>query len=782
MIQHYMKIIFRNLKRNKAYSFLNIFGMTLGMTCFLLIYLYVQYELSYDRYHKNGKNIYRIIHHLNYTFKYKNYYAQSPANIAPILRKEFPEVISAGRLVKRRPRIQYEDKLFFEDRFYFSDPEILEIFSFPLIRGEAISCLNTPYTVFISEAAASKLFGSEDPLGKTIRVDENEYLVKGILKDVPENSHFGVDFLASLSSYFDIHRESRMGWHNFMYQTYLLLHPETNTKDFESRLPGVFRRYNQNVRDDEYPLQHLYKIHFFNQAHQELEPNTDIRNIYFFSIIAFLILFISCINYMNLSTAKSIKRAKEVGLRKVVGAQRLNLFRQYLGESMVFSSLSLCFSIICVRLLLPAYSAFIGRPLSFNLPGIGEIILVLLFISLFTGIVSGSYPAFVLSSFQPVNIFKGTFNSRSKGSSKFRNSLIFVQFVFSILLIICSIVVTRQLHFIKNKELGFQKENVVVVPVYQPQRNYQGLLDEFRKNPNILDITTSNTLPINMYSARGGMTWEGKKADDSLILYILRVDGNYLDFYNHRIVKGRRFSVEDSDSQELYILNETAVKSMGWKNPIGKRFENGVVIGVVEDFHFAPLHQGIESLVIRLNRTNNNRISLRISSENFPQILAFIKTKWQKFFPEYPYSHYFLDERIENLYQNEHKLEQLFLSFTILTILIACLGLSGLTSLAAEERVKEIGIRKVLGASAAQIMAAFSFRFLKWILISNLFAWPIAYIVLSKWLQNFAYRINLGIMVFILSGLSALAVALLTIGLRSFKAAAANPIDSIRYE
>lgn len=785
MIRNYLKVALRNIKRNKVYSFINLSGLSVGMACSIFIFLYIKYELSFDRYHQNGKHIYRIIHRLDHTFKYKNYYAQTPSTIAPVLKRDFPEVINAARLEGFvNPTIRYKDKVFVERRFYFGDPEILEIFSFPLLKGEPESCLKEPFSVLISEGKVEKYFDDEDPMGKLLDIDGKDYVVRGILKDTPENSHFIVDFFASLSSQFRIQRGDWVQtWRNFMYQTYFQVLPDCDIDALEKKLPVVFRNYFDRVRDDEYPVQHLFDIHFFNKAHKELETNADARNIYIFSVVAFLILIISCINYMNLSTARSIKRAKEVGLRKVVGANRAHLVKQFLGESIVFSFIALSLSILCVRILLPFFNTFIDKKLSFNLLGDGKLILILLGITLFTGIASGSYPAFVLSSFKPAKIVKGITASHGKGSSGFRNSLVVIQFVISIVLIVCALIVNNQLHYIKNKELGFAKESIIAIPANTQDRNQSKLTDEYRKHPGILDITTSNTLPINMYSARGGMTWEGKEENDDQILYLLNVDYNYLNFYGHEIVQGTAFSKDFSPgSQDRYILNETAVKSIGWEEPIGKKFENGIVVGVVKDFHFAPLHQGIEPLVMGLSPTGNDYISLKISSHNIQNTLAFVEKTWKEIFPELPYSYFFLDDRIERLYQKEFILGQILNSFTAIAIFIACLGLFGLALFTAENRTKEIGIRKILGASAYEIVTLLSKDLLKWVLAANILALPISYYAMDKWLQNFAYRIHIRIDFLVLSVTLALVISLSTISFQTIRAATASPADALRYE
>ena len=786
MLKNYLTVILRNIQRHKGYALINLTGLTIGMMCFVLIALYVKYEFSFDTYHKNRDRIYRIVTETEETYMGKNQLPVTPAPLAQALKDTFPEVVKATRIHRIRSTINQDGHYYTESNFYFTDPEFLEIFTFPLIQGDPQTALDEPYSLLLTNRTAQKYFGQGDPIGKILSVNKKDFVITGILHDVSDNSHFHFDFLASFSSLVDIQGEEQiMRWSRWSYHIYLELQEHADHLLLEEKLPELLRKNYSPDATQTLRIQPLADIHFDSKTNFEWEPNIDIRNVYLFTAIALLILLIACFNYMNLSTARSAGRAKEVGLRKVIGAARGSLIRQFLCESILFSLLALFLSFFLVKLFLPGFGSFLNRELDFSLIGEGVMIPGLAVLALFVGLVAGSYPALFISSFQPAVILKGERKSTAMGSTFLRNLLVVTQFAISIALIFCSAVVFKQLHYIQNKELGYVKDYIVEVPFYGHDSKI--LTDELRKYPGILDVTVASSLPGDVGSA-GFMEWEGKTDDEKLLMYRLWVDYSYLDFYGIELIEGRKFSREFSaDMDNAYILNRKAMEVLGWKDPVGKRIgddkENlGVVVGVVENFHIASLHLNIEPLAIMLSLKENESLSIKVRPEDISAALAFIEESWKKRFPERVFSYSFLDDRLERMYRSERKLGTTFNTFTTIAILVACLGLFGLVSFMAQRKTKEIGIRKVLGASVPNITFSLIREFLKLVTIAILVAWPIAYFVMQKWLDNFAYRTNISIWIFLSSGTIALIIALTTVSYRSVKAALANPIESLRYE
>jgi putative ABC transport system permease protein len=786
MFQYYLKSALRNIKKQKWYSLITLAGLTIGITCFILISLYVRYEFSYDRFHENAKNIYRVLVDTHETYMGKSQVTVTPGPLATAMLDEFSEVLYATKVTVRHAVLKHGENRFTENRVYYVDPAFLEIFSFPLMAGNPEKALAEPNCLLVSKEMAEKYFGQKNPVGKTIHVDKKDYQVTGVLENIPGNTHLRFDFLASFSSLVDLRgRERVYRWNSWSYHTYVLLHGQADPVSLENKLPAFLKKnYMEDARQT-LRLQPVADVHFHTKANFELEPNTDIRNVYLLSAIGIFILLIACFNYMNLSTARATTRAKEIGMRKVIGANRMQLIRQFLGESILFSLIALFFSVMLVKLLLPAFRVFMDRKLEVGLIQDGILMMSLIGLVLLIGFVSGSYPSLVLSSFQPTVVLKGTHMRSSRSSSIFRNSLVVSQFAISVALIFCTIVVYNQLHFMKNKELGFIKDYVVIVP--NPEEGYEALKYELQQNTQILDVALSNDLPHNIDSASYG-EWDGYNPEEELVVYRNWVDDNFLGFYNIPVIQGRGFSEEYNDEEgHAYILNEAAVKTIGWDDPIGKRFgfgedETGVVVGVVKDFHFAPLHLNIEPLALTLNSERTNWLSIKINPHNIPDTLAFVERTWKGYSPEGDFSHTFLDDRLDRMYRTEEKLGKTFSIYTFIALFVACLGLFGLASFTTEQRTKEIGIRKVLGATEWDITILTTKKFLGLVLVANAGAWPVAYFVMQKWLQNFAYKTSMGMWIFALSAGMSLAIALLTVGYQSVRAALANPSDSLRYE
>ena len=790
MFRNYLKIVLRKIKRHKGFSLINTAGLAIGISCCILIIQYIRHEFSFDKFHENSMYIYRIIQHKEGNiFQGVDVFNSLPAILAPSIREDFPEDAKVTRVKNYERKVRYKDKQFYEKFFLYVEPEFLEMFSFPIIKGDPKTVLKEPYTVMITREMAKKYFGEEDPVNKIININnEQDYRIAGILENVPDNSHIKFDFLASFSTLLGTWGQNQLtSWQNSSVWTYLQLAKNSNPQKFNSQL----KKYNTvgyGGHPASFDLQPLNDIHLGKKIALDLPGKGDLRYIYLYSAITLFILLIACFNYMNLSIARSFTRGKEIGIRKVVGAKRKSIIFQFLGESLVFSFSALVLALILVRLALPIFNFLTDRNIKFDLFTDIFFIFCLIGLGIFVALISGIYPAMFLSSFKPVRVLKGRTDSISKSTSSVRNVLIIVQFAISICLIICALIINHQLHYIKNTKLGLAKDSIITFPMTNKimWKRYNTFKNELSQHANILDIAASKSLPTeidNTVQIKLGGQNQGK----TLRVWIDWVDFNFIDFYKMKIVLGRNF-IKNSlqDLQNAYIVNETAAKAIGLENPVGKKFgigrTGGQIIGVVEDFHFAPLHSKIEPLALKLDSINLKVLSVKINSLDISNTMIFIQNKWKKIFPDFPFVFSFLDRRIESMYKVERKLGQSFNYFTLIAILLSCLGLLGLASYMAEKKTKEIGIRKVLGATVPNILLLLTKEFTKFVFLANIIAWPVAYYFMNKWLQNFAYRINLSILIFILSGLAALAVALITVSYQAIKAATANPVDSLRYE
>ncbi len=785
MAGNYMKISWRNIKRHKGYSFINIAGLAIGMTGSILIFLYVQSELSFEKFHKNADHIYRVIMHQEGNFfGDTDWLPWTPPILAPTLKKDLPEVMYAARFESERSLITYKDKKIFEEDFCYTDPEFFDIFTFSLIRGDPRTALNDPFSVLITPQMAEKYFGDEDPVGKIINIDnEFDFEITGIIENCPEKTHIKYKFLASFISLEKIRGDTDQfyRWGNNFHDTYLRLQDNTDPEEIENKLKAYDATIGSNTWS--FHVWPLRDIHFKGIGNRKGE--SDIRYIYIFSATAIFLMFLACFNYMNLSTSQSATRAKEIGIRKVAGANRRQLVIQFLGESFLFSFVALLISIFLVHLLLPLFGSLLDKKFSFSLFDGGWILPGLLAILALTGLLSGSYPALLISSFKPAGIIKGDFKIFIKGTSLFRNTLVTAQSVISIVMIICTAVVYMQLNFVRHSNLGYDRDHVVIMPL-KSRKNYSVIKEELEKYPKIQDMAASQYSP-NHIGSLAQANWEGKDPTDLKQIRYNWVGYNYIDFYKMEITRGRNFSRDfTTDLDGAFILNETAVKEFGFEDPLGMKIriwgDEGKIVGVIKDFHSASMHLNIEPVAFRLSLDGFRIFSIRISSEDVPKTIAFLEDTWKKFSPEYPFEYSFLDEQIDRMYRTEQRLGRSFFYFTMIAIFIACLGLFGLVSYSAERRTKEIGIRKVLGAQISDITWLMSKEFLFLVFTANIVAWPAAYYFMNKWLQNFAYRINIGLGVFIASGTIALVIAMITASFQSIKAATANPADSLRYE
>ncbi len=807
MFKNYFKTALRNLSRQKGYSFINITGLAIGMACCLLILMFINDELSYDNYHEKADRIYRVILHLKYGGREQNA-AEVSSPMAKTLVRDYPEVEEAVRFLDRGSfLIKYEEKSFKEQDFIFTDPTFFKIFSIPLLKGDPRTALKDPFSLVLSKKTAEKYFGKEDPLGKIVKVNnKDDYKITGIFDEIPHNSHFRFEVMASLESI----EESReqIWWRNNFY-TYLLLGKQVDPRSLEAKFPGVIKKYMAPQLEKlsgqsydkmvasgnlvlDFSLQPLRRIHLYSDLVAELGTNSDIKYVYIFSAIAFFILVIASVNFMNLSTARSAGRAKEVGIRKVLGSPRGQVIRQFLTESMILSILSMIIALVLVNLILPFFNQLAGKELTrSNFYG-GAMIPAVLVITLLTGIMAGLYPAFFISAFQPIMALKGRLKSGVK-SGWLRSGLVVFQFAASIVLIICTLVVMNQLHYIQEKKLGFDKEQVIILF----NTNLLGKQSETFKNEllthaSIKAATISSYLPIPSNRSDYAVFPEGQINDkNSTTMQIWRVDYDYIKTLGMKIVKGRNLSREFSTDKTAAIINQRAARQFGWEEPMGKHLSwvtssqgdmtSYTVIGVVEDFHYDSLRDTIGPLIMVL-ANSAELISFRIDTKDIPGTIGLLQEKWNRFLPGQPFEYSFMDERFNEIYKAERRLGKIFGVFAVLAILVSCLGLFGLAAFIAEQRTKEIGIRKALGATVPGIIRLLSKEFVIFVGIANLIAWPLAYIIMNKWLQGFAYRTSLQVIIFLAAGVAAVFIALLTTGYQAIKAALSDPVQSLRYE
>ncbi len=803
MFQNYLKIALRNLFKNKLFSIINILGLAIGIACCLIMFLYVQNELSYDRFHKNADRIFRVTHERLLNGSMKNM-ASTPLIAAPTLKNDFPEIEYAVRILREfDPVVEYEDKQFIENNFYFVDSEILNVFSFNLKQGNYKTALQSPNSVIMSENVTQKYFGDENPVGKSITYrkwgQEYVFTVSGIFESLPANSHFDIEFMAPFESeqnlWNSMHGED---WFYVGSWTYLLLPNQQAAKDLEVKFPQFVQRHfpDELKEATSLELQALTDIHLHSKLENEIKANGNILYVYVFSAIALLVLFIACINFMNLSTARALGRAKEVGLRKVVGAKRSNLIWQFIGEALLLSFLSIIIAICLVTFFLPLLSNLLGIPLKVEYFGNQLLLPISILIGLVVGLISGSYPAFYLSSFGPVKVLKGVFETGSRGVN-LRKLLVINQFTVSIVLLIAIAVISSQVEYMKNKNLGFNKEEIVFLKT-EPGTDIMGLKMELEKRPDILEVIRGGSVPGSKNASTIDFMLfrpEGANENQRLQMNSTSIETNYLDLFDQELIVGRNFSQSfKTDESEAVIINEAAVREFGWQNnPIGKEIEvfnmigasSGTrrVIGVVRDFHFESLHEKIKPLVMFTRGTRRyGNIIMRINTDNFISTIAYIKNTWKTLVPDFPLQLFFLNNDLNVLYQQEEKLGRITNFFSWLAVFISCLGLIGLATFATEKRTKEIGVRKVLGASVSSIVYLLSKEFLALIGIAFVISVPLGYFIMNQWLQDFAYRIELGASVFIASGFIAILIALVTISFQSINAALKDPVKTLRYE
>ncbi|MFC2164070.1 ABC transporter permease [Acidobacteriota bacterium] len=809
MFKNYLKIAYRSMIKNKSYSLINIFGLSLGIACCILIFAYIGYELSYDRYHENADNIYRLVQRRTVEGRTQEL-ASVTGPMGPALIRDFPEVLDAVRLMPTVIRsFFYEDKKFFQSGVFYADQSIFNVFSFELIEGNPETALEAPFTMVLTEATAQKYFGDENPIGKTINWDNKfDYQVTGVVKEPPPNSHFTFTAMASFSTL--IRYAPRIGsrWTIWGFDTYVLLRENTYLEEFEQKLVGFNERHLGQVLKEaggtlETYLQPLTKIHLHSRLNQDLGTNNDIRLIRAFAAIAIIILCIACINFMNLATARSARRAKEVGLRKVLGAERKRLLFQFFSESFIFALFSLIVAMFIVRFVLPYFNSLASRQISINYMTMPWLSLFLAGIVVFVGMFAGSYPAFFLSAIRPVVTLKGNL-SKSSGKASVRSILVVSQFVVSIILIVCTIIIFNQQKLMRNKDLGFTKEFLLSIALQNDEVRIglESFKNELLKIPGIISTCGTSMVPGEMYLFNTGTYPEGASEEQMFRMDNFYVDHDFLRTFEIEVVTGRGFTKEmPTDVTDALMINETAAKRLGWDDPIGKEikvllhpFDESTgyvplrVIGVFRDIHQRSLYSVINPTFVQYIKTEGpienraRRLSIRLETNDLSGTLATIEQKWKDIYPNYPYHSFFLDEFFDRLHGAEEKLGQIFRAFSVMAIIIGCLGLLGLASFTAEQRTKEIGIRKVLGSTVGSIVILLCRKYVYLVVVANAIAWPIAFFAMKKWLQSFPYAVNIGLMTFVLTALLAFAIAICTVGYQSIRAARKNPIESLRYE
>ena len=804
MFRNYLKITTRNLIRNKGYTFINITGLAVGICCCLLIFMYVYDEINFDRFHEHYNELYRVI--LKGRFANEDLeIATSPAPMAFTLIRELPEVVQATRINQTgKFQIRRGDQMFDEGGVLFVDSTFFDVFSFVLIQGDSRNCLVEPHTLVLTQEMTEKYFGDENPMNQSmIMEDGTPYKVTGVVENPPNNSHIKFDFLFSLSS---IEYSRNDMWVSNNYQTYIRIALNSDIEALSEKFIDLVYRYAgpqlqaaTGVTLEEFEkagnsygfyLEPMKNVYMRSRVGNDLGPMGNISYVYIFSVIAIFILAIACINFINLSTAKSANRAKEVGIRKTVGSFRRDLIRQFLMESILMTFLAILIAVLLVKLAMPLFNDLTTKELSFTILN-GSVIAALILMAIVVGVIAGSYPAFYLSAFQPVDVLKGNV-IHGTSSGKLRSGLVVLQFAISIALIIGTLIVKQQLFFMQNKDLGFNKEQLLIVTRADViGDDFNAFKNELKQNSNVMNATFSTAIPghtnnINAHSI------EDAPPGESSVMVSVWTDADFADTYQLRINHGRFLSDEISTDSTACVINEWAVGVMNWDSESGKRLiqmgptleqsEYHDIVGVVEDVHMMSLHEPMRAIVFYNAPGAHNYLSIRIRPENIKETVAFIEETWKKFVPDKTFEHYFYDDHYDEFYRAELRTGQVFSIFAGLAIMIACLGLFGLASFMAERKTKEIGVRKVLGASVAGITTLLIREFTKWVIIANVIAWPAAYFLMKNWLQDYVYRISMGWWVFLLSSVIALIIAVLTVSFHAVKAAISDPAKSLRYE
>lgn len=808
MLKNFILTSLRSMLRHKGFAFINIAGLAIGLAACIIILLFIADELSYDRYHEKADRIYRITTEGVFgNREFAGTYSAAP--LAKAMLDDYAEVQHATRMMARNNRlVGFEDKLFIENRFFYADSSVFDVFTIPLVSGDPKAALNKPNTIVITETMAQKYFENEDPIGKTIKVDDSgqHYMVTGVCRDIPLNSHFRFDFMASLIT---TEWSRNPSWFSQNAQTYIVLREDTDAKAFQEKLPefivrhigpqlpgfvGVtLEQFAESGQNYGFYLQPMLDIHLHSKLDGEFEDNGDITSVYLFSIIAIFILLIACVNFMNLTTAKSATRAKEVGVRKVLGSNRRYLMRQFLGESFIYVALAMITALIIAEIALPFFNQITDKQLTLNLFNNWYFLPVLLVFALLTALLAGSYPAFYLSGFQPLQVIKGQ-TLRQNGKSNLRTLLVVFQFSVTIILLIATITVYQQLRFIQDKNLGFDKEHLLVIHrAYSLGSQKVVFKNEILQYPDILSASYSINLPGEDFGTNSHGI-EGRPNEEMFLIAMMYADYDFTQTLGIEMSYGRFYDRDYATDTAAVVINEAAAWALGITEPYTEKLIRQAlqpnqhqafrVIGVMKDFHFESLHLDIRPLAIYLQPENAwfNRLAVKVRGENMAGTIGFIEEKWDEIAPDMPFEFTFMDRTFEKLYKDDRRTRIIYSIFSLLAIFVASLGLFGLAAFTTENRTKEIGIRKIHGASVSSIVIMLSKEFTRWVLMANIIAWPLAYLLADNWLNNFAYRISIPWWSFVMAGLLALLIALITVSFIAFRAANANPVEALKYE
>ncbi|MGN6214760.1 ABC transporter permease [Parafilimonas sp.] len=798
MFRNYLKIIFRNFSKNKTFSFINIIGLTIGLTSCLLIALYIQQQLSFDKFQKNGDRIARVI--MGYSFEGSdagNKGNYTSVRVPVVMKQNFPEVKDAVIMTNSKKIIRYNNSLVTENNFMYADSSFFNLFSFDLLEGNKNTALTEPYSVVLTQSSAKKYFGNADPVGKTLQLsgDSNFYKITGLVADCPANSQIQFDFIASFST-FGMSKEYYSTYWNANYTTYLLLHDKKSISTLQAKLPAFMKKEMEGQHATvNFYLEPFNKIHLYS-PYDAFAPNVSITYIYILAGVALLILVIACFTYINLSTARSVERAKEVSIRKVAGAQKNQIFWQFIGESAVVCCIAVLLGLTCAALLLPSFSQLTNQQLQLSSLLSWPILAVAVLIIAVVSFAAGSYPALVLSSFQPARVLKGAFKNAASGQW-LRKSLIIFQFVISVFLIVSTFIIQQQLYYIQHKKLGYDREHVLVLPVSYGPKNVDLIKTEFKQNIDVKNVSLCYNTPVSIL---GGYNMSKPEMPENAQIAVTAnpVDNEFIPAAGLQLIAGENLTTqdlkdvsdEDEDAQPVFhfIINESAAKQLGWtpQEAVGKKMfldksRPGYVRGVVKDFNFQSLRNPIKPVVL-FPSPYGNTLMVKITGNHIPQTISFLQEKWKTLVPDRPFEYRFLDDDYNKLYQNELRLGKIMNIFASIAIILACIGLFGLSAYSAQQRVKEIGVRKVLGATVSNIVFVLSKDFIKLAFIAALIAFPIAWWAMHSWLQRYEYRISIEWWVFVVTALATLLIALLTVSFQAVKAALSNPVKNLRTE
>jgi putative ABC transport system permease protein len=785
MIKNYIKIAIRNIRRQKLYASINILGLAVGLAASILIFLWVQDERSYDRFHTHADRIFRVTITDDQTEPDQGY-AVTPIAMAPAIKEDIPEILYAARTSVRSMKLSHDEDVF-EEKGLFVSPDFLRMFSFTLLEGNPDTALSSPDRIVISERMALKFFGTREALGRILKTEDGDDLnISGVFQDIPRQSHLYFDFLI------DFKRHAKNGldlntWQNVSFYSYVMLEMGVDPRVVAQKITDISEKHLADLKPN-FRLQPLLKIHLDPPLKFDNVDHGSRQSVALFVIVALSILLIACFNFINLSTARSSRRALEVGLRKVIGARRSVLVRQFWGEALFMTFIAACLALLGVVFILPSFNAITGKDFVLRMIIEQKFFLPFLSITIFTGLASGLYPAFLLSSFQPAKIFRGRSRMSAKGSH-LRKVLVVFQFALTVAVLTAVLVTAKQLDFLRNKDLGYDKTNLMAVRMNRNMvRQNEILKQKLLAHPGILSTSATANLPLTIQSGSVVEEWEGKSTDAKIHFKLLWVDTDYQETFGIELINGRFFSREHAADQTGFILNQAAVKAMGLEDPVGKRVvinqTEGYVIGVVRDFHFRSLHYVIEpvALIHAPSEFYTMVIKLNPAMRDSKAAITFVESLWKEFAPEDVFLYTFLEDALNRLYQKEEMLGRLIRYFSALAFFVTCLGLVGIASFTSEQRTKEIGIRKVLGASASGLVVLLLKDFIKWVVIANILALPAAYFIMSGWLQNYAYHIPLSFGLFLVPCLITVAITLITVSQQTLRTSLANPTDSLRYE